>query len=221
MIITTKDGSHTIQVEGSGLTYHSIHGAIGESMHVFISAGLNHYLELQKPKAISIFEMGFGTGLNAFLSLLESQKKNIFIRYTAVETHPLSENEYSALNYAEASGDPLSTALFHQLHLSEWNSEIPVNSFFSLEKINAPLQSFIPARSYDIIYFDAFAPGAQPELWTEDIFKKMFSLLNPGGILVTYCSKGDVRRAMQAAGFSVQKIPGPRGKREMLRATKR
>ena len=220
MIITTKDGSHTIQVKGSGITYHSIHGAIGESMHVYIKAGLDHFLETRKATAVNIFEMGFGTGLNAFLTLKEALHRRVRIHYTAVDTNPLKEEEYSQLNYAELTGDPQIINYFNRLHLAEWDQEVPINEYFILEKKHQDLQSFLPRGLFDIIYYDAFGPGPQPELWTEEIFAKIYTMLNQDGILVTYCSKSDVRRAMQKTGFLVEKIPGPRGKREMLRATK-
>lgn len=220
MIIKTKDGSHTIQKEDSGITYHSVYGAIGESMHVYIQAGLDHYLALHHPIAVNIFEMGFGTGLNAFLTIKEALHRQVRIHYTAVETHPLMEEEYSQLNYAELSGDPHGINYFNRLHLVEWNQQVPINEYFILEKKHQDLQSYIPGVLSDVIYYDAFGPGPQPELWTEEIFAKIYSLLNRNGILVTYCSKSDVRRAMQKAGFLVEKIPGPWGKREMLRATK-
>lgn len=220
MIITTKDGSHTIRLEGSEITYHSIYGAIGESMHVFIQAGLDHYLRTQKNTGLNIFEMGFGTGLNAFLTLKEAIQRQVSIHYTAVETNPLKEEEYSRLNYAELTGDAQIIHYFNKLHIAEWDQAVAIHEFFTLEKKKTALQNFLPEILFDIIYYDAFGPGPQPELWTEEIFVKMYALLNKQGILVTYCSKSDVRRAMQKAGFMVEKIPGPWGKREMLRATK-
>lgn len=220
MIITTSDGSHTIQVEDSGITYHSIHGAIGESMHVYIQAGLDYYLNKHKPTVVNIFEMGFGTGLNAFLTLKEAIHRKVRIHYTAVETNPLKEEEYSQLNYADLTGDPQLIKHFNLLHLAEWNQEVHINEYFIIEKKHQELQSYLPRVNADIIYYDAFGPGPQPELWTEEVFAKIYTFLKQHGILVTYCSKSDVRRAMQKTGFLVEKIQGPRGKREMLRAIK-
>jgi tRNA U34 5-methylaminomethyl-2-thiouridine-forming methyltransferase MnmC len=214
-IITTSDGSHTVQVPEMNVTYHSHHGAIQESMHVFINAGLLYQADRLTGTQLCIFEMGFGTGLNAFLTALEAEKSNIEIHYTAVEQYPLSSEEAVALNYAENLGNK---KLFEDLHLCEWNKNVSLRKHFILRKEHSSLLSYSPTESFDLIYYDAFAPAAQPELWTEAVFKKLVDMLLPGGILVTYCSKGDVRRAMMAAGFIIEKIPGPKGKREMVRA---
>lgn len=231
-IITTADGSHTVAIPEMQVTYHSHHGAVQESMHVFIEAGLHWWLgaagqataagagnhtttasgQTSKPP-LRIFEMGFGTGLNAYLTALEAQKLQLPIHYTAVEKFPLTPAEATALNYATEGRE-----LFHQLHHAPWETDVAVAHLFTLKKCNADLQSFTAPQPFDVIYFDAFAPTAQPELWTEGIFAKLFHQTNKGGVLVTYCSKGIVRRAMQAAGFTVTKIPGPPGKREMVRA---
>jgi tRNA U34 5-methylaminomethyl-2-thiouridine-forming methyltransferase MnmC len=234
-IITTADGSHTVAIPEMRVTYHSHHGAVQESMHVFIEAGLHWRLGLtgqatkvathiiseptsgqtSKPP-LHIFEMGFGTGLNAYLTALEAEKLQQPIHYTAVEKYPLAAEEAAALNYGNEN-----RGLFQQLHKAPWEINIPVTSLFSLKKCNTDFQDFLSEQPFDIINFDAFAPTAQPELWTEAIFSKLYHQTNIGGVLVTYCSKGVVRRAMQAAGFTVTKIPGPPGKREMVRAEKR
>lgn len=217
-IIQTADGSHTVSVPEMKVTYHSVHGAIQESMHVFIEAGL-HYVSgcLGQPDTLHVFEMGFGTGLNAFLTAIWAIDAQTKIHYTTVETSPLFLEEAATLNYAATLGHH---DLFQQLHQSNWNDETHLNEFFTLEKRRTSLLDFATDKQFHLVYFDAFAPSAQPELWTEDIFKKLFTMLQPGGMLVTYCSKGDVRRAMIAAGFTVKKIPGPPGKREMLQAEK-
>ncbi len=215
--IITKDGSHTISIPEMNVTYHSHHGAIQESMHVFIEAGLKHVsASLQKPD-IHIFEMGFGTGLNALLSLIEAERSQLKIHYTTVELFPLHEDEINLLNYCEQLHRKDLKPVFHQLHQCEWGKDVLITPFFTLNKIRIDLINFSTSQPVNLIYYDAFAPAAQPELWTKEVFEKLISMLVPGGVLVTYCSKGDVRRAMQAAGFSIEKIPGPRGKREMVR----
>jgi len=216
-IIISKDGSHTIQIPLLNVTYHSIHGAIQESMHVFIKEGL-HYTIYQRPhQQVNIFEMGFGTGLNAFLTAIEAETKNIQVHYTAVEQFPLSTDEADKLNYAESLNH---REIFQKLHSSDWNKDIVLTDKFHLRKEQSNLLSYSTSKHFDLIYYDAFAPSAQPELWTKEVFQKLYTMLSPNGILVTYCSKGDVRRAMIAAGFTVKKLPGPPGKREMLRATR-
>jgi tRNA U34 5-methylaminomethyl-2-thiouridine-forming methyltransferase MnmC len=215
MIITTKDGSHTIQVEGSGITYHSVHGAIQESMHVFIDAGLKKWKE-NNPAAnsIRIFEMGFGTGLNALLTTIHA---GMNVYYTSIEKFPLEDTFFHKLNYGSLVDNE---KLFFDLHKAEWSAPVRINDQFTLEKINGELENLDVKQKYDVIFFDAFAPTAQPELWTDEVFSKMYSLLDNDGILVTYCSKGDVQRAMKRSGFRIEKIQGPPGKREMIRAYK-
>ncbi|NTS40175.1 tRNA (5-methylaminomethyl-2-thiouridine)(34)-methyltransferase MnmD [Flavisolibacter sp. BT320] len=216
-VVLTKDGSHTIAIAEKGVTYHSVHGAVQESMHVFIEAGLGTILTSPDKTEISIFEMGFGTGLNAFLTALVALEQQRSFFYTAVETAPLSAEEASLLNYSDSLGYG---ELFTALHQCAWDEAVQVNDFFTVEKRQTELTAFSPSRQYDLVYYDAFAPSAQPELWTKEVFEKLYGMMHTNGVLVTYCSKGDVRRALQAAGFSVEKVPGPRGKREMLRALK-
>lgn len=218
--VLTKDGSHTISIPEMNVTYHSVHGAIQESMHIFIEAGLRHCLLESKNKNLSILEMGFGTGLNALLTFIEVEKLDASIYYTALESSPLAIEIVESLNYCTELNRPDLKRLFLSTHISEWDKTMPLNENFLLHKRSDLLQNFTHSTKFNIIYFDAFAPSAQPELWTVEIFTKLYHLLHPGGILVTYCSKGDVRRAMQAAGFTVQKIPGPPGKREVLKAIK-
>ena len=216
-IIVTADGSHTVQLKDRNITYHSHHGAVQESKHVFIEAGFLHR-EKQLPGTLRLFEMGFGTGLNALLTLTEAEKLNKPIVYSAVENYPLTASETGSLNYNEVV--PGSKEVFERLHQAEWNKKISITPFFTLNKINADLLAYTFEEPVDLIYYDAFAPTAQPELWTLEVFQKLYALLAPGGVLVTYCSKGDVRRAMMAAGFLVEKLPGPKGKREMVRASR-
>jgi tRNA U34 5-methylaminomethyl-2-thiouridine-forming methyltransferase MnmC len=221
-IIKTDDGSSTIGIPSLDVTYHSRHGAIRESMHVYIDAGLKHFIrENQATDAIDVFEMGLGTGLNALLTLMEAERLQQKISYTAIELHPLEKDIISELNYCDLLPQPGLHKTFLRLHSCEWEIENNISPFFSIKKIYTSLFNFSTDRSFDIIYYDAFAPSAQPELWTEDIFKKIFQMLLPSGVLVTYCSKGEVQRAMKAAGFQLEKLTGPPGKREMVRGKKK
>ena len=217
--VITKDGSHTISIPEMNVTYHSHHGAIQESMHVYINAGLKYISETLKATEICIFEMGFGTGLNALLTLMEAEKNQLTIHYTTVELFPLLVDEIILLNYCEQLHRKDLEPVFQQLHQCDWEKDISITPFFTLHKTKNSLKNFTASKLQNLIFYDAFAPSAQPELWTKETFEKLYQILLPGGILVTYCSKSDVRRAMQAAGFIVEKIQGPRGKREMVRAT--
>ncbi|MBO9564790.1 MAG: tRNA (5-methylaminomethyl-2-thiouridine)(34)-methyltransferase MnmD [Niastella sp.] len=218
-VMTTADGSVTIAIPELNVTYHSKHGAIQESMHVFIEAGLRPLLHRQE--AIAIFEMGFGTGLNALLTFVEATKHLQKINYHTVEAFPLEKEIVEQLNYCEQLQQPELKPLFDELHTSPWNEAIHLNPWFTIQKNHTSLFNLSTTQPVNLIYYDAFAPAAQPELWTAETFTRLFNMLTAGGILVTYCSKGDVRRAMQAAGFLIEKIPGPPGKREMVRATKK
>jgi tRNA U34 5-methylaminomethyl-2-thiouridine-forming methyltransferase MnmC len=217
-ILITKDGSHTIAVAGTGLTYHSLHGAVQESRHVFIREGLQYYLQ-QHPDTdrLQLFEMGLGTGLNALLTLQEAEAMQLPVEYTAVELNPLTTAEIQLLNYGGLLN--LEEAM-QGLHSAPWSQPVPLSAYFTLTKVQVSLPDYRPAERFHVVFYDAFAPLAQPELWAEAIFRQLYDCLLPGGVLVTYCSKSIVRRAMQAAGFTVQKVPGPPGKREMLRATR-
>jgi tRNA U34 5-methylaminomethyl-2-thiouridine-forming methyltransferase MnmC len=214
-IVVTKDGSHTIAIPEWKVTYHSIHGAIEESRHVFIEAGLNYLLNKSTSQQFNIFEMGFGTGLNTFLTAIEAMLLKRRIHYTTIEQFPITTAETLSLNYPEALGH---ADLFSAIHGCKWNEPAHIHKYFTLTRIQTGLLNFSAPQHFNLIYYHAFAPNAQPELWTKEIFEKLFHSLKPKGVLVTYCSKGDVRRAMLAAGFSVKKMPGPPGKREMLRA---
>jgi tRNA U34 5-methylaminomethyl-2-thiouridine-forming methyltransferase MnmC len=196
--------------------YHSRYGAIQESVHVFLQAGLHYLLNGDSElRSIKILEVGFGTGLNAFLTAIESQKLQIHVTYTTLEPFPLTAVEAALLNYPGLLGHP---GLFSSIHDSIWNEPVPINEYFTLEKYITSLQLFTSPITYQLVFFDAFAPLAQPEMWTEEMFRKVYGLMGKGGVLVTYCSKGDVKRAMKAAGFTIEKLPGPIGKREMIRA---
>ncbi|MBS1630688.1 MAG: tRNA (5-methylaminomethyl-2-thiouridine)(34)-methyltransferase MnmD [Bacteroidetes bacterium] len=208
------DGTHTIEIASAGLTYHSRYGAIQESQHVFIESGLR--IAIQAGTPLRILEIGFGTGLNAFLSAIETIEQGPKLHYHALEAFPLEPELYRALNYPDMLGHP---ELFQALHDAAWEQEVSLHEHFLLEKHQIDFLKFRPTKRYQLIFFDAFAPEIQPELWTQDFFETLGCLMMPGGILTTYCSKGCVRRAMQAAGWAVTKIPGPPGKREIVRAT--
>lgn len=214
-IQTTADGSHTISIPEWNVTYHSHHGAIQESMHVFIQAGLHYAWDTFPGLPLHILEIGWGTGLNGLLSMREAIAQRKPVSYTAIEKFPLTAEEAAQINY----GSILSMQEeFVQLHSCAWEQVVPVHSMFTLMKKKLSLPAGIQVPPVHCIYFDAFAPDVQPELWSQQMFTTLHGLLIPGGILVTYSSKGDVRRAMTAAGFAVHKIPGPYGKREMVRA---
>ncbi len=220
-VVLTKDGSHTISIPELNVTYHSIHGAIQESKHIFIEAGLKASDLFSYIGVHQILEIGFGTGLNALLTLMEADKHKNRIYYTGIDLYPLSEQHATALNYCELLNEPDYQRLFMKMHEGPWDEMFEITDYFRLTKIKNSVLNFTSDNFYSVIYFDAFAPTAQPELWTKEVFEKLFNMLNPEGLLLTYCSKGDVRRAMIAAGFTVEKIPGPPGKREILRAGKK
>ena len=219
-IILTEDGSHSIEIPELGVTYHSIHGAIQESKHVFIEAGLHKAYPSRQWDGMRIFEVGFGTGLNALLTLLELERSGIGTYYETIEPLPLTVPEIVPLNFCEQLHRNDLKLTFEKLHSCDWEQEVSITANFIFKKINADVLNFQSSGSFDLIYFDAFDPKAQPELWTKKIFDKMFAMLAVSGVLVTYSSKGEVRRVMQAAGFEVEKIAGPPGKREIVRAVK-
>ena len=224
-IILTADGSATIFIPDWEESYHSRHGSIQEAYHVFIKNGLD---EFSARNPIHILEIGFGTGLNAFITLLESNERNLKIHYTGIEKYPVSAEEAQKLNYPKIlnkwnpqfSVDELEKYYFDLMN-SVWEKEISINSEFNLTKIQADFLEFnYPENQFDLIYFDAFGARVQPELWTEILFEKLFKSLKNRGIFTTYSSKGSVRRALIEVGFKVEKRPGPPGKREMLVAIK-
>jgi tRNA U34 5-methylaminomethyl-2-thiouridine-forming methyltransferase MnmC len=223
-IIKTADGSHSIFVKDLDEHYHSIHGAIQESNHVFIEAGLKYFLTQNKP-SINILEVGLGIGLNAFLTFIETEPTNTKINYIGLEAYPIENNLIHELNYVELltnnTEDKLHLENIFQLIHSDWEKQIPLSNNFILHKIKSTLQEVQLNSHYDLIYFDAFAPTVQPELWTEEIFSKLFNVTNTDGCIVTYCAKGEVKRTLKKVGFTVESLPGPPGKREMIRAIKK
>lgn len=275
----TEDGSHTLHVPEIDECYHSTHGAIQESMHIFIRAGLLRFLSAAGPdvesdaeraiesvveypgkvqplcvagecpdSSVNILEIGFGTGLNAYLTLLEAEKRKIPIHYTSLELYPLPVKVALGLNYPEALQEYHDNAtrmvtespdvcteilpedadsvfrekrqLFEQLHSSPWEEDCEITSYFTLHKIKTDFTGYGLQGMFDVIYFDAFSPEKQPEMWVEDGFRKISEHVNEGAVLTTYCAKGVVRRALQSAGFVVERLPGPPGKREILRGRK-
>jgi len=205
----TDDGSHTLEVK-TGVTYHSRFGALQESQHIFIAAGLR----MMPTRLVRVFEMGFGTGLNALLTLLEGGA----IHYETVETAPVLMAP--RLNYPEILGRPDCRPVFERLHSEEWEKPVEITPEFQLFKSRRDIREYTLREPADLVYYDAFDPVGQPELWTEELFGRLWGQLAPGAILVTYCSKGNVRRALQAVGFKTEKLAGPPGKREFLRARK-
>jgi len=220
-IITTADGSKTIHFPELNEHYHSRHGAINEAKHVFITHGFNYIRSLREYFKLSILEIGFGTGLNTLITFSEAKKVNQNIDYVGVEAYPVSFKEIELLNYAEALSEEEYQSIFKLLHTSSWEKPEIISSQFSLTKRKQYFEDIEDKDCFDLIYFDAFGARVQPELWTVAIFQKMYDALGNYGVLVTYSAKGSVRRAMQEVGFVVERLPGPPGKREMLRASKR
>lgn len=218
-IITTGDGSKTIHIPDWNENYHSSHGAVQEAKHVFLKHGLELFLGRTE---IRILEIGFGTGLNAILTLEAGMECGSLIYYEGLEAFPISVEEMKALEYDTLFGSDFLKAYYEKLHSSSWESENEITSTFSLTKIQIELQKqTFPAEKFDLIYFDAFGPRVQEGMWTQEIFQKLYNSLKPGGILVTYCAKGQVKRDMKAVGFMIEALPGPPGKREMTRALKK
>jgi len=217
-IFTTGDGSHSLISDEFGVSYHSKHGAITETQTVFIDAGLLYRAE--HLNEIAVLEIGFGTGLNALMTLAEAVKNNLKINYKTYEAYPVTAEQALTFNYSELIAPDL-RAEFAEMHRCKWNEENQIHKNFSFRKLEEKFENINSEKEFDVIYFDAFAPNSQPELWEETLFQKMFDALKINGVLVTYSAKGSVRRAMQAVGFEIERLPGPPGKREMLRATKR
>ncbi|NHN24225.1 tRNA (5-methylaminomethyl-2-thiouridine)(34)-methyltransferase MnmD [Flavobacterium jejuense] len=215
-IITTNDGSSSIFLPEWNESYHSKFGAIQEAKHVFIKNGL----DLIQDKEVSILEIGFGTGLNAFITLIEAKKRKQKINYIGVEAYPVPLEEIELLNYPEQLGVIEEKDLFLKMHQTEWEEIYTISDYFAINKRKQFFDTITDENTFELIYFDAFGFRVQPELWTEKIFQKMFNALNPGGILVTYACRTVIKNAMLAVGFTIEKLPGAPGKREMLRAKK-
>jgi tRNA U34 5-methylaminomethyl-2-thiouridine-forming methyltransferase MnmC len=222
----TEDGSHTLFSEMAGQTYHSSHGAVQESRHIFIDAALAKAQNDMGNARLSVLEIGFGTSLNALLTAQWARENGVRVDFTTIELYPLREEVYRELNYGRLLGDE---GLFLGLHEAEWDAGfVQVGENFAIRKCKSDIVEWLCNEEcgmrneelYDVVYFDAFSPDAQPELWTEEVFRCVYGLMRRGGVLTTYCAKGDVRRAMLAAGFGVEKLQGPPGKRHILRAVK-
>ncbi|WP_291135022.1 tRNA (5-methylaminomethyl-2-thiouridine)(34)-methyltransferase MnmD [Flavobacterium sp. UBA7663] len=215
-IIITDDGSTTIRIPDWDENYHSTHGAIQEAKHVFIKNGLDLF---QNQDSISIFEIGFGTGLNAFITFLETINKEK-VNYVGVEAYPISQEEIAQMNYVSELDSEMYQEIFDKMHSCDWENQQTITENFLLTKRKQFFQDIEDKNRFDLIYFDAFGFPLQPELWSEVIFKKMYDALLPKGTLVTYACRSSIKKAMLSVGFSIEKLPGAPGKREMLRATK-
>ena len=220
-LIHTEDGSATFYVPELNEHYHSVHGAIQESQHIFIRAGLDYSLSLPEhhfsPESpLAILEAGFGTGLNAYLSLLRSEQLKLPLTYHTLEKYPLSPEETASLDYPEQLAADRS--LFQALHDTPWGYSYPLTSHFLLHKYRIDFRDIQFTGQFDLVYYDAFNPEVQPHLWSVEVFQHFARALKPGGLLVTYCVKGIVKRALREVGFTLERLPGPPGKREMLRA---
>ena len=215
-IIVTSDGSTSIHLPEWNESYHSKHGAIQEAYHVFIKNGLSQF---ESQQSVSILEIGFGTGLNCFITYVESKKRHLRIDYTGVEAYPVSKEDALQMNFA-AKIDEAESSLFERLHAAPWEEKITISDTFSIVKRNLLFEKIQDEGLYDLIYFDAFGYRVQPELWSEAIFKIMYKALRSKGVLVTYACRTVIKDAMKKAGFTIEKLPGAPGKREMLRAIK-
>jgi tRNA U34 5-methylaminomethyl-2-thiouridine-forming methyltransferase MnmC len=216
-LILTKDGSHSLFAPRFNQHYHSLHGSLLESSHIYLGLGLHPLLSGPSTEPIRVFEMGLGTGLNALLTWQRAEEVPKAVHYVAVEAFPIPDDQSQQLNYEVLTGHPG----LDRIHRTGWGKTLQLSPFFELTKYQITLQDYIhQGEGFDVIYYDAFSPHAQPELWTEEVFSKVASFTRPGGVLVTYCTKGDVKRALRGAGFKVKKHPGPWGKRDVLRATR-
>jgi tRNA U34 5-methylaminomethyl-2-thiouridine-forming methyltransferase MnmC len=219
-LLITEDGSHTIYLPEIKETYHSTHGAIRESEHVFIRHGLK-YAQQQGKKNIKVFELGFGTGLNALLSWIYAVRNQISINYHTIEAYPLTREDTEVLNYTSLIDAANATDKFDKIHQCAWNEVVGLSPCFQLQKIEQLMQGFRTDMQFDVCYFDAFAPSKQAEMWEIAVLEKVNNLLVPQGVLVTYCAKGQLKRDLKSLGFEVESLPGPPGKKEMVRAVKR
>jgi tRNA U34 5-methylaminomethyl-2-thiouridine-forming methyltransferase MnmC len=216
----TGDGSHTLYVPELNEHYHSVFGAVAESRHIFLEAGFKHVG--RTGGSLNILEIGFGTGLNALLTCIEAKLSGCYVDYSTIEIYPLKVEVYSRLNFAEIIKSPDVTETFNLIHDLPWDIKIPIRDDFSLLKLNISLENYSPEKEvFDLVYFDAFGPDVQPEMWGKEVFDKMAFGLKPGGVLVTYSTKGIVKRNIKDAGFTIEKLPGPPGKREILRAIRK
>lgn len=218
-IVLTADGSHSVYSDFFKEQYHSTHGALQESMHVFIRAGLEPLCTSKEE--INLLEIGFGTGLNALLTALIAEENEKKIQYITIEKFPLDNDIYKQLDFCSIIQKQNCTQTYEKIYTATWNQEVEISPFFLLQKLEMNIESVAFNNYFDSIYFDAFSPTTQPELWTESIFKNMFQSLKVNGHLVTYCAKGEVKRTLKKVGFVVENLDGPKGKREMIIALKK
>ncbi len=217
-LITTRDGSHSLLHTTLNETYHSVHGAVQESRHVFIANGLDHWFSLHPDRNPDIFEVGFGTGLNALLTLDRALELQVKINYATIEAFPIARELWSVLNYADS---PARMGRFIALHEASWDLDHDLYPLFKFHKYYKTLESItLLPEAFDVIYYDAFAPAKQPEMWTFDLLEKVVHALRPEGCFITYCAKGQLKRDLRALNLTVETLPGPPGKKEMVRATK-
>lgn len=220
-LITTDDGSHSLYLPGMNETYHSSHGALTESRHVFIKNGLLPVLSQARERPVRVLEVGFGTGLNALLARQQAEKLQIPVHYTSLEPYPLQEDLYSQLNYAALiTPGPELQQTFISLHEAPWDEKVQISPKFMLEKRQVRLEEFNDEGEYHVVFFDAFAPGKQEELWSEVLIQKVADHMASDGILVTYCAQGKFKRSLKSSGLLVENLPGPPGKKEMTRGRK-
>jgi tRNA U34 5-methylaminomethyl-2-thiouridine-forming methyltransferase MnmC len=219
-LFITEDGSHSVFSELFGVAYHSTHGAIQETKHIFIEAALNYYIKNKSIEKIKILDIGFGTGLNVYMTFLESLKLACKIDLTTIEAYPLSISIVEQLNFPRLLQVPQYEPLFKLLHTSNWEEKHELTHNFIFQKRLLDFKDIVYINTFDVIYYDAFSPNSQPELWESDTLQCFFDALVEGGILTTYCAKGSFKRALKQVGFRIENIPGPKGKREMTRAIK-
>lgn len=215
-LIYTADGSHTIYVPDLDEHYHSVHGAIQESQFIFILNGFNAC----HASPVSVLEIGFGTGLNTLLTAINAKAGSREVLYTTIERFPLRESVLSALNYPQIIGEN-SREIFGRIHQSSWDTTVRICENFCLKKVKSDLAEWKTSDTYDLIYFDAFGPDKQPEMWKKEVFSYLSAVTVKDGILVTYSAKGEVKRNLMSCGFNVELLPGPPGKRQIIRATKK
>jgi tRNA U34 5-methylaminomethyl-2-thiouridine-forming methyltransferase MnmC len=217
-IKVTGDGSKTLFIPDWNENYHSSHGAVQEAKHVFLKYGLE---EIVDKKEINVFEVGFGTGLNAILTYEYAVENQLKINYDSIEAFPITTQEVESLDYVSLFDNQVTQGIYLQMHFCAWDEQIQVSENFTLSKIHNKLeQHILPQNQYDIIFFDAFGPRVQEGMWSKIHFENLYQSLKSGGIFVTYCAKGQVKRDLKSVGFEVETLPGPPGKREMTRGKK-
>ncbi len=218
-LINTSDGSHTIKHLGLNETYHSTHGAIQESRHIYIQQGLHYVIDQFHPRSLRILEMGFGTGLNALLTMIDEKADNIKKTYHAIEVYPVPDDILEQLNYPDHLHHQKAAQSFSELHKAAWNKDVKLNADFTIHKMHADICSLeLREDFYDVVYFDAFAPRVQPEIWSKSVLANVIGAMGNKGVIVTYCANGQFKRNLKDLEMQVEEVPGPPGKRVMVRA---